>query len=62
MARDFYAPLQTTPKVTFSEDEQAALTERIQNAGTEVVNAKAGAVSGRELYCTHSEPLPPPTL
>lgn len=37
--------LQTTPSVTFSEAEQAALTERIQNAGTEVVNAKAGAVS-----------------
>lgn len=37
--------LQTTPTVTFGEEEQAALTERIQNAGTEVVNAKAGAVS-----------------
>ncbi len=28
--------------VTFSEEEVAALTPRIQNAGTEVVNAKAG--------------------
>lgn len=30
---------------TFSDEERAALTDRIQNAGTEVVNAKAGAVS-----------------
>lgn len=35
----------TTPSVTFSDDELAKLTDRIQNAGTEVVNAKAGAVS-----------------
>merc|ERR1712166_952591 len=33
---------QVTPKVTFSEAEIAALTKRIQNAGTEVVEAKAG--------------------
>ena len=31
--------------VTFTEDEVAALTPRIQNAGTEVVNAKAGGGS-----------------
>ena len=33
------------PKATFSEEELESLTNRIQNAGTEVVNAKAGAVS-----------------
>lgn len=33
------------PSVTFTNDELEKLTERIQNAGTEVVNAKAGAVS-----------------
>ena len=27
------------------QDERAKMTERIQNAGTEVVEAKAGAVS-----------------
>lgn len=37
--------VQAKPTVTFTEDEQEKLTERIQNAGTEVVNAKAGAVS-----------------
>ena len=37
--------LKVTPKVTFTEEELEALTTRIQNAGTEVVNAKAGAVS-----------------
>jgi malate dehydrogenase len=36
---------QTTPKVTFTDDEVKALTVRIQNAGTEVVEAKAGAGS-----------------
>ncbi|XP_065055532.1 malate dehydrogenase, mitochondrial-like [Rhopilema esculentum] len=36
---------QVTPKVQFSNEELEALTERIQNAGTEVVNAKAGAGS-----------------
>lgn len=36
---------QVVPKVSFSDDEIAALTERIQNAGTEVVEAKAGAGS-----------------
>ena len=36
---------QATPKVSFSEADAAAMTERIQNAGTEVVEAKAGAGS-----------------
>jgi len=36
---------QVTPKATFTEEELVALTDRIQNAGTEVVNAKAGAGS-----------------
>ena len=36
---------QVVPKVSFTDEEIAALTTRIQNAGTEVVEAKAGAVS-----------------
>merc|ERR1719189_3039181 len=36
---------QCTPSVTFPDDELKALTERIQDAGTEVVKAKAGAGS-----------------
>lgn len=36
---------QVTPKVTFSDEELETLTHRIQNAGTEVVEAKAGAGS-----------------
>jgi len=36
---------QTTPKVNFPQDKVKALTERIQEAGTEVVKAKAGAGS-----------------
>lgn len=36
---------QATPSVAFSKAEAAALTQRIQNAGTEVVEAKAGAGS-----------------
>jgi malate/lactate dehydrogenase len=31
-----------TPTVTFTDEEVAAMTERVQNAGTEVVEAKAG--------------------
>ena len=31
---------QATPKVDLSKDKAKALMERIQNAGTEVVNAK----------------------
>ncbi|XP_071944103.1 malate dehydrogenase, mitochondrial-like [Antedon mediterranea] len=36
---------QCTPKVSFSDEDLQKMTERIQNAGTEVVNAKAGAGS-----------------
>jgi malate/lactate dehydrogenase len=36
---------QTTPKVTFDDAKIDALTKRIQDAGTEVVEAKAGAGS-----------------
>ncbi|XP_062523301.1 NADH dehydrogenase [ubiquinone] iron-sulfur protein 2, mitochondrial-like isoform X2 [Corticium candelabrum] len=36
---------QTTPSVSFSQDDIEKLTQRIQNAGTEVVNAKAGTGS-----------------
>jgi malate dehydrogenase len=37
--------LSQVPGVTFTDEEVAALTPRIQNAGTEVVNAKAGGGS-----------------
>lgn len=37
--------MQTTPPVTFTDEEAEAMTVRIQNAGTEVVEAKAGAGS-----------------
>lgn len=37
--------VQVSPAVSFTTDELDQLTDRIQNAGTEVVNAKAGAVS-----------------
>jgi len=36
---------QTTPPVSFPQEEREALSKRIQNAGTEVVEAKAGAGS-----------------
>jgi len=36
---------QTSPTTTFTDEELKTLTERIQNAGTEVVEAKAGAGS-----------------
>ena len=36
---------QVSPAVQFSKEELDSLTKRIQNAGTEVVEAKAGAVS-----------------
>jgi len=36
---------QVSPSVTFTKEELEALTKRIQNAGTEVVEAKAGAGS-----------------
>ena len=35
-------PPQCVPAASFTEDERKKLTERIQNAGTEVVEAKAG--------------------
>ena len=46
-AGDTILPLlsQSTPAYAFTADEVAALTARIQNAGTEVVDAKAGAGS-----------------
>ena len=46
-AGDTIIPLisQTTPAVSFPQDIREKLTKRIQNAGTEVVEAKAGAVS-----------------
>lgn len=37
--------LQAKPSVQFGNEEAAKLTERIQNAGTEVVEAKAGSGS-----------------
>ena len=37
--------MQTNPTVSFTDEEMAKLTDRIQNAGTEVVEAKAGAGS-----------------
>ena len=36
---------QVEPAITFTDEERDALTLRIQNGGTEVVEAKAGAVS-----------------
>lgn len=44
---DTIVPLlsQTTPKCDFTQEEQEMLVKRIQNAGTEVVEAKAGAGS-----------------
>jgi len=36
---------QVVPKTSFTDEELVSLTERIQNAGTEVVEAKAGAGS-----------------
>lgn len=38
---------QTQPKTSFTQTEIEQLTDRIQNAGTEVVNAKAGAVGSK---------------
>lgn len=35
---------QVVPKTSFIDEELESLTHRIQNAGTEVVEAKAGAV------------------
>uniref|UniRef100_A0A8D2HPH4 Malate dehydrogenase n=1 Tax=Urocitellus parryii TaxID=9999 RepID=A0A8D2HPH4_UROPR len=44
-ANTFVAELKCTPKVDFPQDQLTALTGRIQEAGTEVVKAKAGAGS-----------------
>ena len=51
--------MQTNPTVSFTDDEMAKLTDRIQNAGTEVVEAKAGAGSAtlsmvRLLLCSET--------
>ena len=50
-----FCSFQTQPKTSFTQAEIESLTDRIQNAGTEVVNAKAGAVSKNIhyvlLYC-----------
>lgn len=40
---DFLFSIQCTPKVEFPQDKLEKLTARIQEAGTEVVQAKAGA-------------------
>ena len=40
-----FSAAQASPPVTFSDEEVKRLTDRIQNAGTEVVEAKAGAGS-----------------
>lgn len=51
-------PMQTQPKVNFSEEEAAKLTDRIQNAGTEVVEAKAGAGSATlSMVCPPQHPF-----
>lgn len=42
---DWAVMMQTQPSVKFEEAELAKMVERIQNAGTEVVEAKAGAGS-----------------
>ena len=50
-----YSLLQVKPTASFTDDELKKLTERIQNAGTEVVNAKAGAVSWTvTTVCVHT--------
>lgn len=43
--------------MSFTDEEIASLTDRIQNAGTEVVNAKAGAVSIYMYMYTHVMPV-----
>ena len=46
---------QVTPKMSFTADQIASLTERIQNAGTEVVKAKAG--KGVQQPCWYLMPI-----
>lgn len=41
---------QSTPSISFPADQQKAIISRIQDAGTEVVKAKAGAVSHVSLH------------
>ncbi len=45
--------LQATPEVSFSEEDAAAMTDKIQNAGTIVVEAKAGAGSATLSMVSH---------
>ena len=51
-----FRSFQTQPKTSFTQAEIESLTDRIQNAGTEVVNAKAGAVS-KSILLVHYVPL-----
>ncbi|XP_020613695.1 malate dehydrogenase, mitochondrial-like [Orbicella faveolata] len=44
-ARMILFVFKTSPKTSFTDEETEKLTDRIQNAGTEVVNAKAGSGS-----------------
>lgn len=46
--------LQSNPRVDFSEEEAAKMTDRIQNAGTEVVEAKAGTGSATLSMASHT--------
>lgn len=46
--------MQATPEVDFSEEDAAKMTDKIQNAGTEVVDAKAGAGSATLSMVSHS--------
>jgi len=45
--------LQATPEVSFSDEDAAAMTDKIQNAGTIVVEAKAGAGSATLSMVSH---------
>jgi len=48
--------MQATPEVEFSDEDAAKMTDKIQNAGTEVVEAKAGAGSATLSMVGHSPP------
>ena len=55
----WFSILKTTPKASFTAEETEKLTDRIQNAGTEVVNAKAGSVSvALCFFFRHTNSLP----